>query len=126
MNIKDFKVGETAYLMNFHDRLLNENTTIIDDVVVSSIGRKYVKVKYPKSNYDISFYKADEVNSYLTEKKDYGTLNYLFQSKQDINEYRERKELARWISNNAQYLRENQYSIEQLREIKRILENSKD
>ena len=125
MAIKDFEVGETAYLMNFHGRMPNENTTTIDEVVVTSVGKKYVKVKYPKFSYEDSFYHWDIDDPYLTEKAGCGTKNYLFCSRQAIDKYKERKELSRWIYNKVQYIKENQYSVEQFREIKRILENPK-
>lgn len=124
MNIKDFKVGQTAYLMNFHDRQLNENTTTIDEVSVVSVGKKYVKAKY-QNNCEKSFYQRDENDDYLVEKVMCGNENYLFLSLTAADEYKERKELSRWISNKTQYMRGTQYSIEQLREIKRILENPK-
>lgn len=125
MNIKDFKVGQTAYLMNFHDRQPNENTTTIDEVNVVSVGKKYVKVKRFDLGCEYSFFQWDINDSYLTEKVECGTKNYLFCTRQAIDEYKERKELSRWIYNEVQYIRENQYSVEQFREIKRILENPK-
>lgn len=125
MNIKDFKVGETVYLMNFHGRTQIRNEDTIDEVIVVSIGKKYVKVRYPYANYNITFNQRDESESYFVEKITYGVANYLFHTQQDIDEYRERKELARWICSKTQYLRENQYNLKQFREIKRILEKSK-
>lgn len=69
MNIKDFKVGETAYLMNFHDRQPNENITTIDEVNVVSVGKKYVKVRRFDFGYEYSFFQWDINDSYLTEKR---------------------------------------------------------
>lgn len=125
MNIKDFKVGQTAYLMNFHDKQSNKDTTTIDEVNVVSVGKKYVKVKRFDFGYEYSFFQWEINDSYLTEKKDYGGKNYLFRTQQDIDEYKERKELLKWIYNKVQRIKENQYSVEQFREIKRILENPK-
>ena len=125
MTIKDFKVGQIAYLMNFHDRQPNENTTTIDKVNVVSVGKKYVKVKYPRANCNKTFYQRDEKDSYLVEKTTCGTANHLFQSQIAIDEFKERKELVQWIFNKIYCIKANQYNIEQFREIKRILENPK-
>lgn len=125
MNIKDFKVGDTAYLMNFHGRSLNENTTTIDEVNVVSVGKKYVKIKHSKLSYEYSFFQWDIDDPYLIEKVECGTKNYLFRTRQAIDEYKECKELSKWIYDKMKYIRENQYSVEQFREIKRILENPK-
>lgn len=56
MNIKDFKVGQLAYLMNFHNRQPSENTTTIDEVNIVSVGKKYVKIKYFNRGYEYSFF----------------------------------------------------------------------
>lgn len=125
MNIKDFKPGQTAYLMNFHGRSFNNNTTTIEEVNVMSIGRKYVKIKYLSGCFECAFYQRDERTSYLVEKVPCGVANYLFQSRIMVDEYRESKEILKWIYGELQYINENKYSVEQLREIKRILESPK-
>lgn len=111
MDIKDFKVGETAYLMNFHGRMPNENTTTIDEVVVTSVGKKYVKVKYPKFNYNTGFFQRNPEDCHLVEKVTCGQENYLFHTKEDIDEYKKRKELSKWICDKVQYIIHKRKSI---------------
>lgn len=125
MNIKDFKPRQTAYLMNFHGRSFDYYTIAIEEVNVVSVGKKYVKIKYPCSSFEGAFYQRDDRDSYLVEKVDCGVANYLFQSRMAANEYIEGKEIFKWINREVQYINENKYNIEQLREIKRILENPK-
>lgn len=95
ISARDFKVGDTAYLMNFHGITQhNESNTTIDEVKIVYVGNKYVKVQYPYGGDSIPFYRMEDNDSpclFLVEKKDRGENNYLFKTQQYIKEFQERK-----------------------------------
>ena len=122
MIIKDFKPGNTAYSLirgNY-----NTNTKYhIDEYVVVSIGRKYVKaapneaIGYPKE-----FYLNNITDEYLYENKDWGYREMLFLTKEAAEGYIEKEALLFWLRNLTHYLKDDTYSLKQLREVKKILE----
>lgn len=115
ISIKDFKVGDTAYMLEKSDR----GKETLTEVEVISIGRKYVIVKHGRwweQKFEVNF------SPYaLCEKTEYSVNRFLFTSKQKYEEYKEIKELEWWITQ-ATHSVYNKYSLETLRKLKAILE----
>lgn len=113
MNIKDFKKGQTAYILNMHTGRNTDPT--IHETTVSAIGRKYVTVE-SGSRYENSD------NPYgLIESKDWGDRTFLCPSRECAEMHIEKEELMRWLCNAASFTYK--YSLEQLRKAKEILES---
>ena len=121
MTIKDFKQGNTAYSLR---ESYNAGAKYrIDEYVVISVGRKYVKAS-PKGilNYPREFYLDNIADEYLYENKDWGYREMLFLTKEAAEGYIEKEALLLWFRNTTYILRDDKYSLEQLREVKKILE----
>ena len=113
LNFADFTEGRTVYVLNFHHRDNFEKATL-EEVVIDSVGRKYVSVGRDK------FFLNNARNDlYLTQKVDGGTANYLFLTKEDYDRYSEYRELNKWFHNIAS----GKLTYEQLKAIKEIIEN---
>lgn len=114
ISIKDFKVGETAYL------LTGNRTRELRPVTILKVGKKYVTVRevYLERKYGEEDYSPDA----LVEKTEFGSADLLFVSEQAYKDYLEKLELEKWLQNTvARYGRLN-FSLEQLRKVKAILE----
>lgn len=120
MTIKDFKQGQAVYSLE-----KNHNTKSkyrIDEYVVISVGRKYVKAAPKNSqNYPKEFYLNNITDEYLYENRDWGYREMLFLTKEAAGGYIEKEALLFWLRNLTYYLRDDKYSLEQLREVKKIL-----
>lgn len=118
MTIKDFTVGQTAYVYDDKDRR-NNPVCGYREVVVAKIGRAYVTLGDAwGSKYGVGY----GGGNYLVEKVDAGSPRYLFRTKQDLDDFIEAKELMRDLRvvfdwNNIQKL-----SLDQLRAVKKILD----
>lgn len=86
MNIKDFKVGQTAYLVNWNKKILYGTFEIIAEVSILSVGNKYVKIQH--GNQIKTFYQNenDTLGLYLVEKTGRDRGYHLFKDKQAIAE----------------------------------------
>lgn len=113
MNIKDFKKGQVAHILNMHTGRNTEPT--IRETVVSNIGRKYVTIE------EGSRYTSSDSPYDLIENSDFGDKTFLCPSKEYAEMHIEKEELMRWLYNAASFRCE--YSLEQLRKVKEILEN---
>lgn len=117
MKVSDFKVGQTAYVLDCSYRKSG-----ISKCTVKTVGRKYVTV----TSGGISTYKFEENDCYpnaLSEVTEYGSADLLFPSKEGIERYEETRKLRRWFSAEAtSFVKVNSYSLEQLRAVKEILE----
>ena len=103
MKASEFKVGQTAYKASGAK------------VVVTKVGRKYV---YTTSSYN-RFKETEDDTLFLIEDKDWGAKSILFNSESAYKDYMERVDLKQ-----CQYdIRDMTLSIEQLRVIKRIVED---
>lgn len=113
MNIKDFKKGQIAYILNMYTGRNTEPT--IREITVSSVGRKYVTVdngaRYGNSDKPYG----------LIENKNWGSLTFLCPSREHVEMHIEKDKLRRWLNRAAQSGKE--YSLEQLRKVKEILES---
>lgn len=76
MNIKDFKPGQTAFILI--RKRGRETQYLVNQCKVISVGRKYVKVA-PKGNllYPVEYYLHEKTDDHLTEKKGLGRVHVL-------------------------------------------------
>lgn len=115
VTIKDFQIGEVAYRL-----LRNEGTTrepVIRKERISSIGRTYVTTMYGGNTYRYQSWNRE----YLLEKVDYGEKALLFRTREELDEYVKKCEIAKWLGRMDISMAE-KYSYEQLRRVKEILE----
>lgn len=114
MTIKDFKVGQKAYILCMYTGRNKEPE--ITETVVEKVGRKYVTVQYGRK------YEEDLNNPYgLIESSDYGERTYLCPSRRNAEMYVERDRLQMWLHSVGNHGR-SKYTLEQLRKVKVILE----
>lgn len=123
INVKDFKVDQTAYILNIKYNWREEKTEAeIKEVIVSKVGRKYVTVKINK-NY-ISEYKYAK-NDYIFEglvSCDDGGSNLLFLSELEAEQYIKKFELCYFFHRKFELSGSwRQYSYSQLMRINEIL-----
>lgn len=118
MNIKDFKIGQKVYICKMN-RGYNRPPEITERTV-KKIGRKYLALE---GAWEEKFYSADYFHEGLIESVECGDKDYLFPSRVAAEEYIEKENLERWLSCLSAY---GKYSLEQLREVKKILEEQED
>lgn len=116
MTIKGFEKGQVAYILNMHKGYNRAPT--ITETSVTAIGRKYVTVSNGNR------YETDNGNPYgLEEVIDLGNRTILCPSKTDAEMYIEWKQLEIWLSKISPAYKT--YTLEQLRQVKAILEPEK-
>ena len=112
ITIKDFKAGETVYVLKSNKGRIDKPE--VTERIVKAAGRKYVTLdndeKYEDNNRD-----------FLLQAVNYGEKQLLFHTKTEVTEYLEKHELTIWFRNHAVY-NIGKYSLEQLRKVKEILE----
>lgn len=114
--IKDFKVGQTVYILNWEQK-----KAIKEEVV--KVGRKYVTVN---KKWCIRFEETYKSGPYLIEKTEIGARMLLFPSEDAVHEYMEREELKKWMHMAADWGNIDRYTLAQLRAVKKILEGNYD
>jgi hypothetical protein len=119
VKIKDFSVGQIAYLYGY-EYYGNRTKPFVAEVEVLRVGRRYVTVKY--RGREMRFEDRYEGDPFLRERTDYGVAWMLFLQKETLDEYIERGELERWLQKAAEWTKLRHYTTEQLRAVKRILE----
>lgn len=119
MTIKEFHVGQTVFLMGERRGLKTQYTTT--QATVAKVGRKYVTIN---DAWGRQFGETSDHRPYLREHKDNGTPLMLFPSQEAVDTYIEHEELKKWVREAADWSKIDRYSLEQLREVKRILEQS--
>lgn len=112
ISINDFKVGDTAYMLDTSRRV-----DTLCEVTIEKVGRKYVTARINKSRFAHEFYVGFSPYA-LVEKTDYSVNLYLFQSQQKYEEYKEIKELGFWLRNAVN----RNYTLDQLRKVREILD----
>ena len=114
ITIKDFKTGDTVYVLL---RNKGRNTSpLITEHIVKSSGRKYITLD---NNDKYEEFKDD----FLLQVINYGEKRLLFRTKKDAAEYLERYDLISWFRNQATTNVDN-FSLDQLKKIKEIIENT--
>ena len=118
MGIKDFKVGQTAYIIGEGRRRDDGKVTAVE---VVKVGRIYVTVNEGGSR-ESRFCEVVGFAGCLAEDKNYGTKRLLFLTTKAVDEYNELEDLRNWVQEATNWLKAKDYTRTQLREVKRILE----
>ena len=113
VTVKDFKTNNTAYIV--HTPTYRDNEYHIKETIVEKVGKKYVYTSlYQKyEQVDWCIYGLNQSNTSRDKA-------LLFPTKEAAEKYIEYRKLKIWFSN-TQYIAK-QYSLEQLRLVKQILE----
>ena len=122
MTIKDFKVGQEAFIMLPRTQGWQLEEKDLIECIVQKVGSKYVYVKYSNSYCSEQFFQQDEKDDFLIKLKEYGDSELLFLTRAAAFEYVEK----RIIINGLQYVFNypdgyNRFTLEQLREVQKIL-----
>ena len=115
MTIKDFKVGQTAYILG--DRR-GKDAGLATEAEVVKVGRKYVTVA-PGARQEIRFFEPHTETTFLYE--DNGTKRLLFLTTKDVDEYNELNDLRSWVQEATNWMKVKDYTLAQLRAVKKIL-----
>lgn len=118
MTIKDFKVGQIAYMLG--ERRGN-SAGLATAAEVVKVGRKYVTVKV-EGRQEIRFFEPHTETDYLYEDKDYGVKRLLFSTTGAVDEYNELNDLRDWVQEATNWMKVKGYTLAQLRAVKKILE----
>lgn len=122
MTIKGFKVGQAVVILGDGGvgRASAKGRT---EATVTKVGRKYVSVMPVSGGYETK-YRESENNKlgYLVEQTDFGAPRILLPSPHAADIYLEIEELRLWLVRAAGWDSVHRYSLEQLREVKKILE----
>ncbi len=118
MTIKNFKVGQTVFVMG--DGRLAHNKYDTTEAKVVKVGRKYVTIS---GRWKLQFKETSARRFYLIEQTEVGAPRMLFPSKKAVDEYCEREELKTWVRTAAGWDNIDRYTLAQLREVKKILEH---
>lgn len=121
MTIKDFKVGQTAYILEDRHRA---NSGTAAEAEIAKVGRRYVTIR--EGRQETRFYEPANSTTYLVEDRDYGAKRLLFPSTEAVTEHKELISLQSWVQEATNWLKVKRYTLAQLREVKRVLEGGED
>ena len=113
MGIKDFKVGQTAYIIGEGRR---RDDGKVKAVEVVKVGRIYVTVNEGGSR-ESRFCEVVGFAGCLAEDKNYGTKRLLFLTTKAVDEYNELEDLRNWVQEATNWLKAKDYTLTQLREV---------
>lgn len=121
MNIKNFKVGDTVYILNYNYGNDISKATV-EEAVVTGVGRKYVSVKpaqYLQFNTEYKFH--NDLNKVYYLASNDNRENKLFRSMQDLDDWKESEYLHKEVRSffGCYY---NNLTLDQLRRIKGIID----
>lgn len=124
VSLKDFSVGAIAYAVTKKNGNGNPE---ISEYRVTSVGRKYVTVTgMALSVSTFRFGVSTASNEYLAEAVDYGWPKKLFPTKEKAEGYIEKENLRKWLDDAFMYPKAKEYTLDQLRRVRAILEEKKD
>lgn len=121
MTIKDFEVGQTAYILEDGRRA---TFGAVVEVEVARVGRRYVTVRDGRQ--EALFYEPANSTTHLVEDRDYGANRLLLLTAKAVTEHKELIDLQNWLQVAANWLKIKRYTLAQLREVKKILEGGED
>lgn len=121
MTINDFKVGQTAYILEDGHRA---TLSAAAEAEVTKVGRRYVTVR--EYLQETRFYDPANSTTYLVEDKDYGAKRLLFLTAEAVAEHKELIDLQGWVQEATNWMKVKHYTLAQLREVKKILEGGED
>lgn len=123
MKLKDFKVGQKVYIRLIGNACRGKHgEELIEEWEVVVVGRKYLTAKNGSREYQ---FKSPIIHENYFVQKTNHCINYiLYASREDIEVELEKSRLFREVS---EYFRgygcEKKFTLEQLRQIKGIIEN---
>lgn len=120
MTIKDFKPGQTVYVLGRTRGRTTEH--FIKRYAVVSVGRKYVKVAPEGSDLTDDFYQRDKADDYLTENITLREQARLFLTEAAANDDIEKDMPRTWLRKATESYRIYDYTLGQLWAVKEILE----
>lgn len=118
MTIKDFHIGQTAYMI-YESSLKEKN--FAEAVTVVKVGRKYVTVNDGGWQREIRFFESHTETPYLFEDRDRGARRLLFLTTEAVDEYNELNDLRSWVQEATNWMKVKDYTLAQLRAVKKIL-----
>lgn len=122
MTIKGFKVGQTVVIAG-DGGVARASRKGRAEAVVTKVGRKYVSAMPADGGYETKYREPEnERCGYLIEQTEIGSPRLLLPSIHAADVYYETEELRRWLITAAGWGSVHRYSLEQLREVKKILE----
>ena len=116
LELKDFKVGEKAYILYLHKGY--DRAPEIFETTVKKVGKRYVTV----TNMQKQFRRHGNIEG-LLEHADFGELGYLFNTREAAEKEKKRDVLIHNIHTYSNYL--DKCSYEELRAIMDILKKVK-
>lgn len=120
LNLKDFKPGGKVFILT--ENFGRNKEPKISERTVKSVGRKYVTLNGGwEEKFSIPHMSVADI-SYLEEAKDWGERSLLFKSRQDADDYLERKQIEQWLFRLSPRETDN-LSLKQLRKIRDIVKN---
>ena len=121
MTIKDFTVGQTAYVYNTDHR--NNPKEGYAEVTVAKVGRSYVTLG---GGWGRRFGVGYGPGNYLVEMLNAGSPAYLFRTKKDLDDYIETETLRVALRQAMDWWNLQQLPLSKLRAIKAILDSEDD
>ena len=121
MTINDFKPGQVVFVIG-EKRRNGSSEYETRKRVVKTVGRKYIRVSPEGGGYTEEYFQVDEEDNYLTEKEKWNNHKLLFTTEEEITDYLEKEMQKIWINEHVDRYKLDKYSLDQLREIRRILE----
>lgn len=128
MNIKDFKVGQTVYVELVGKASKGKTPDqCIEEWKVISVGEKYIRAgkKNRNSLLFIVLFEWSCLYERFVEKTNFGANYILYLTRQELEEKQEKSILFREIENRFRYGSQRDISLEQLRAIHGILDESR-
>lgn len=123
MTIKDFKVGQTVYVLG--DGRHEREKRLATAAEVVKVGRRYVTVK-EDGRQESRFYEPINPTDCLVEDRDYGVKRLLFATTEAVDEYNELNDLRSWVQEATNWMKVKEYTLAQLRAVKKILEGGEE
>lgn len=115
MKIKDFKVGDTVYIIDAEGR--NQNDYKIQTETVTKVGRLYVTVG---EDWNAELYEAF-CDYCLAQKREWGCRKFLFKCESDIDKYFKIKKYTKWLFTNIGGASSHCYTFDQIQSVIAIL-----
>ena len=120
MTIKDFTPGQVVFVT---ERIRAARPKYqVKRMIVKTIGRKYVKASAEGSSCVDEFYHEKESDNYLTENNDWGEPALLFTTEEALSDFFEKEKQKLWIIQHVSLSKLDNFSTEQLLEIRKIME----
>lgn len=115
MTIKDFTVGQTAYMVSYI-----KNEYRLTEWTVAKVGRRYVTAGYV---HGCQFYVPDVAyEEFLVEKTEFGYPRLLFATRQEAEDYLEKRVLWQDLRHRFSTTAVGKFTLAQLRAVKQIID----